>query len=62
MVEEMNPDKREAIISKIKQLESTLTGILYDDLSTIQTVRNLKAKVGLYHCEFDDSGCVYCSG
>lgn len=62
MSEKQSDEQRMAIRQRVKELESTLTGNLYDDIGTLQVIRNLKAKIGMYHTEFDETGCTYCSG
>jgi hypothetical protein len=62
MSEKEQDDRRVAIRQRVKDLEATLTGNLYDDMGTLRIIRSLKAQIGMYHTEFDETGCIYCSG
>jgi hypothetical protein len=62
MLEQVSDEQRAAIRQKIKELDLTLTGDLNEDIATLAVIRNLKEKIGMYHAEFDETGCIYCSG
>ena len=50
---------KEPIEAKIKELESQLTGVLFEDQAILAIIRRLKAKLGIEE-SYEEDGCLYC--
>jgi hypothetical protein len=58
----VEPARRNAILQKINQLKSSLTGYGLEDAATINMIKMLKSKINPQEDCNDEEGCLMCSG